>query len=157
MIVNQGREGMLKQGRNCQETILQTQGRVLVPPKGIHITMSLGAFKMSAFFIPEKNRLFSSVQLLSCVRLFETPWTAAHQTSRSNTNSRSLHKLISIESVMPSNHLISHLISSSVVPFSSHLQYFPPSGSFQMSQFFSSGDQNHLRPHQKNQRNSSRR
>ena len=121
-IANQGRERMLKQGRNCQETIVQSQGRVLVPPKGIHITMSLGAFKMSAFFIPEKNHLFSSVQLLSCLRLFETPWTAAHQTSMSNTNSQSLRKLISIESVMPSNHLISHLISSSVVPFSSHLQ-----------------------------------
>ena len=48
----------------------------------------------------------SSVQSLSCVWLFETPWTAAHQASLSNTNSRSLLKLTSIESVMPSNHLI---------------------------------------------------
>ena len=48
----------------------------------------------------------SSVQLLSPVRLLATPWTTAHQASLSTTNSRSLFKLISIESVMPSNHLI---------------------------------------------------
>ena len=52
------------------------------------------------------NLLLSSVQLLSCVQLFETPWTAAHQASLSITNSQSLLKLTSIESVMPSNHLI---------------------------------------------------
>ena len=50
--------------------------------------------------------LFSSVQLLSHFCLFATPWTAAHQTSLSITNSWSLLKLISIESVMPSNHFI---------------------------------------------------
>ena len=49
---------------------------------------------------------FSSVQSLSPVRLFVTPWTAARQASLSITNSRSLPKLMSIESVMPSNHLI---------------------------------------------------
>ena len=49
---------------------------------------------------------FSSVQSLSCVRLFATPWTAACQTSLSIINSRSLLKLMSIESVMPPNHLI---------------------------------------------------
>ena len=49
---------------------------------------------------------FSSVQLLICVRLFVTTWTAARQTSLSITNSRSLPKLMSIESVMPSKHLI---------------------------------------------------
>ena len=48
----------------------------------------------------------SSVQSLSHVRLFATPWTAARQASLSITNSRSLPKLMSIESVMPSNHLI---------------------------------------------------
>ena len=48
----------------------------------------------------------SSVQLLSCVRHFETLWTAARQVSLSITNSQSLLKLMSIESVMPSNHLI---------------------------------------------------
>ena len=48
----------------------------------------------------------SSVQSLSHVQLFVTPWTAAHQTSLSITNSWSLLKLLSIESVLPSNHLI---------------------------------------------------
>ena len=49
---------------------------------------------------------FSSVQLLSLVRLFVTPWIAAHQASQSITNSWSSPKLMSIESVMPSNRLI---------------------------------------------------
>ena len=49
---------------------------------------------------------FSSVQLLSHVRLFATPWTAACQASLSITNSRSPLKLMSVELVMPSNHLI---------------------------------------------------
>ena len=48
----------------------------------------------------------SSVQLLSCVRLFATPWTAARQASLSITNSQSPPKPMSIESVMHSNHLI---------------------------------------------------
>ena len=49
---------------------------------------------------------FSSVHSLSCVRLFVTPWTAARQASLPIINSQSLLKLVSIESVMPSNHLI---------------------------------------------------
>ena len=48
----------------------------------------------------------SSVQLLSRVRLFQTPWIAAHQASLSITTSCSLLKLMSIKSVMPSNHLV---------------------------------------------------
>ena len=58
--------------------------------------------------------LFTSVQLLSCVQLFETPWTAECQVSLSITNSWSLLKLMYIESVMPSNHLIlcPHLLPS---------------------------------------------
>ena len=76
----------------------------------------------------------SSVQL-SCAQLFATPWTEARQASLSITNPLSLPKLMSIESVMPSN------ISSSVVPFSFHLESFLASGSFQKSQFFASGSQ----------------
>ena len=53
-----------------------------------------------------KSHKFNSVQLLSHVLLFETPWTAACQASMSITNSWSLLKLMFIESVMPSNHLI---------------------------------------------------
>ena len=75
---------------------------------------------------------FSSVQSLSNVWLFAIPWTAACQASLSITDSGSLLKLMSIESVMD----ISSTISSSVVPFASRLQSFPASGSFQMSQFF---------------------
>ena len=50
--------------------------------------------------------MFSSVQSLSRVQLFETPWTVTCEASLSITNSQSLLKLMSIESVMPSNHLI---------------------------------------------------
>ena len=82
-----------------------------------------------------QNRLEdSSVQLLSCVHLFATAWTAAHQASLFITNSLSLLKLMSIESVMSSNHLILHhpllLLPS-----------FQASGSFPISQFFASGGQ----------------
>ena len=78
---------------------------------------------------------FSSVQSLSRVRLFATPWTAALQASLFITNSQSLPKLMAIESMMPSNSLIlCH-------PFSSHCQFFPASGSFPMSQLLASGGQ----------------
>ena len=63
-------------------------------------------WKMLASFIPEKISSVSSVQLLSQVQLSVTPWTAARQASLSITNSRRLFKLMFIESVMPSNHLI---------------------------------------------------
>ena len=62
---------------------------------------------------------FSSVQSLSRVWLFVTPWIVAHQASLSITNSRSSLKLMSIESVMPSNHLIlfcSRLLPPSIFP-----------------------------------------
>ena len=61
----------------------------------------------------------SSVQLLSHVWLFATPWTATHQASLSITNSQSLLKFMSVESVMPSNHLIlycSLLLPPSIFP-----------------------------------------
>ena len=56
--------------------------------------------------VGKTTRPLSSVQLLSCVRPFATPWTAARQASLSITNSRSSFKLMSIVSVMPSSHLI---------------------------------------------------
>ena len=58
------------------------------------------------FQAKEKPKQFSSVQSLSRVQLFVTPWTAARQASLSITNSWSLFKLMPIEWVMPSNHLI---------------------------------------------------
>ena len=66
-----------------------------------------------------KEIQFRSVQLFSHVWLFATPWTVAHQASLSITNSQSLLKLMSIESVMPSNHLILYhplLLPPSVFP-----------------------------------------
>ena len=77
---------------------------------------------------------FVVVQSLSCVWLFVTPWTAARQASLSITNSRIWFKPMSTESVMPSNHLI-------LCRSFSCLQTFPSSGSFPMSQFFTSGAQ----------------
>ena len=67
---------------------------------------------------------FSSVQSLSCVWLFVTPWTAACQASLSITNSQSLLKLISIESVMPSNHLILSSPSPPAFSLSQHQGFF---------------------------------
>ena len=55
---------------------------------------------------PTSKNCSQLVQSLSCVRLFATPWTAARQASLSITNSWSLLKLMSLESVMPSSHLI---------------------------------------------------
>ena len=77
-----------------------------------------------------------SVQMLSRVWLFETPWTAARQASLSITNSQGLLKLRSIKS-----RWCHATVSSSVVPFSSCLQSFSASASFLMSQFFTSDGQ----------------
>ena len=83
------------------------------------------------------QHFFIAVQSLSCVLLFVTPWTVACQASLSITNSWSLSKLMYIESVMPSNHLI--LCRPLLLPPST----FPSiRGSFQMSQLFASGGQN---------------
>ena len=69
--------------------------------------MLLRSFNMSMYFFYLHTSIqFSSVQSLICVWLFATSWTTAHQASLSITNSQSLLKLISIELVMPSNHLI---------------------------------------------------
>ena len=76
-----------------------------------------------------------SVQLFSRVWLFATSWTAACQASLSITNSWSLLKLC------PLSQLCHSTISSSVIAFSSCLQSFPASGSFQMRQLFASGGQ----------------
>ena len=73
--------------------------------------------------------------MLSRVRLFVIPWTLAHQASLSFTISQSLLKLMSIESVMPSIHLIL------CCPLLSCPQSFPASGSFPVSQLFASGGQ----------------
>ena len=90
-------------------------------------TVAAGGKNMSEIRIIVQVSFKGSVQSLSHVWLFATPWTAAFQASLSITNSQGLLKLMSIESVMPSNHLILWVSSSS--------------GSFPMSQFFTSGGQ----------------
>ena len=76
-----------------------------------------------------------SVQSLSCVGLFVTPWTAAQQASLSITNSRTC------SNSCPLSRWCHPTIPSSLIPFSSCLQSFPASESFPVSQFFASGGQ----------------
>ena len=105
----------------CTEK-LSLQGRLRPFFKGFHL-LQLGSSRIS------------SVQSLSHVRLFATPWTAARQPSLSISNSRSILKLMSIVLVMPSNHLIlsyTLLLLTSIVP---SIRAFP------MSRFFASGGQ----------------
>ena len=82
-----------------------------------------------------RNEGAVTAESLSRVQLSATPWTATYQVSRSFAIFWGLLKLMSIESVVPSNHLIA------VVPFSSCPQSFPASGYFRMSQLFTSGGQ----------------
>ena len=83
-----------------------------------------------ALMVPQ----LSSLPLLSRVWLFATPWTAACQASLSLTVSWSLSKFMSVESVMPSNHLFLCLFSA--------FHSFPASGSFLVSRLFTSDGQN---------------
>ena len=111
----------------CQASLSITNSRNLPKP------MSVESVMPSNHLILASSIQFTSVQSLSHVQLFVTPWTAERQASLSITNSRNLPKPMSIESVMPSNRLI---------PFSSHPQSLPASGSFPMSQLFVWGGQN---------------
>ena len=75
--------------------------------------------KISCFLSFPLTYQFSSIHSLSCIRLFVTPWTATHQASLFITNCWSLLKLMSIESVTPSNYLILHrplLLPPSILP-----------------------------------------
>ena len=72
----------------------------------VYVSMNIYIYMQNSQIIVEMFIQASSVQLLSRVRLFATPWAAARQVSLSITNSRNLLKLMSIESVIPSNHLI---------------------------------------------------
>ena len=82
----------------------------------MHVRINFGSSQLEGSYVGDslylnfssctRMSLFSSVQLLSHVRLFATPWIAARQASLSITNSRNSLRLTSIESVMPSSHLI---------------------------------------------------
>ena len=99
-----GNPGMLLVQFQSESENLRSHGAA-----GIHFSLKANRHKT----------LFSSVQSLSHVRLFATPWIAPCQASLSITNSRSLLKLTSIELVMPSNHLIlcpSLLLQPSIFP-----------------------------------------
>ena len=95
------------------------------------LMISVSPKKLKCFLIP--SILYSVVQSLSRVWLFVTPWTASHLASLYFTISQSLLKLVSIEAMMPSSHL--------VTPFSSCPQSFPASSSFLMSKLITSGGQ----------------
>ena len=106
---------------------------------GYSMSIHVAAKGITSFFLWLSNISFYVyaivVQLLSHVRLFATPWTAASHASWSFTISWSLLKLMSIESMMPFNHLILCL------PLFSCPKSFPALESFPVSQFFASGSQ----------------
>ena len=122
--------------------------KFILPPRGTHLEGKLTKSHPSPI-------LLVAVQLLSDVRVFVTPWTAARQASLSITNSRSSLTLMSIYSVMPSNHLIlchSLLLLPSVFPsirifpneLAPHIRWYWISALalvFPMRQFFTSGSQ----------------
>ena len=84
------------------------------------------------YLFPKVYRmLFVVIQLLSCIQFFAIPWTIPCQAPLSSPVSQSLFRLMSIESVIPSNHLI----------LPSPFQSFPASGTFPVSQLFASGGQ----------------
>ena len=103
--------------------------------ESFHLSKSILVSFRSFQKLPHICIKFSSVQSLSHVWLFAITWTTARQASLSITNSRSY------SDSWPLSWWCHPTISSSVVPFSSHLQSFPASESFQMSQLFTSGGQ----------------
>ena len=132
-------------GPYCFSFILLMQRQTFQPPTELNLTLFIlkkKVFSQSLFYIKTKpssedlyrdiySTCLHSVQSLSCVHFFLTPWTAARQAFLSISNSWSLLKLMSIELVMPSNNLI----------FCRPLQSFPASRFFPKSQFFTSGGQ----------------
>ena len=105
-----------KQGKNYYTFIKMTERKMVKPRMLAKQLWSWSSGSHWSFF--SMSSIVSSVQLLSHVQLFVNLWTAARQASLSITNSRSLLKLMPIESVMPSNHLIlcHSLLPSSIFP-----------------------------------------
>ena len=101
----------------------------------LYSEVDVGASQAPIHFLP-KMMISVSVQSFSLVWLFATPWTAALQASLSITLTPGVYS-----NSCPLSHWCHPTNSSSVIPFTSHPQSFPPSGSFPMSQFFTSGGQ----------------
>ena len=116
--------------KNCSISLTTLKRSMVGFYKFKHIT-----YEPAIPFIGIYSVQFSSVQSLSRVRLFVSPRTAAREASLSITNSGVY------SNSCPLSRWCHPTISSSVVPFSSRLQSFPASGSFQMSQLFASGGQ----------------
>ena len=96
-----------KSPQNCQDNKKQDRCKKKSQSSGAQETWPLNVTWISdEDSRAEKHHSVSSVQSFSCVWLLETPWTAAHQASLSITNCWGLLKLMPIESVIPSNHLI---------------------------------------------------
>ena len=86
-----------------ENVVCESQWDVTQPQKEGNPAFASAWMGLESFMLSERSY---SIQSLSHVQLFETPWIAARQASLSITNSQSLLKLMSIKSVMPSNHLI---------------------------------------------------
>ena len=107
----------------CKPSLLSIRGSAYLPPSTLCPALpSLPALKILHFF---------AIWLLSHVQLFVTPCTAARQASLSFTISQSLHRFMSTESMMPSNHLV----------FCHAEWHFPESVSIPINQLFASGSQ----------------
>ena len=130
-------------GHNHKHPVEQGRGFVLVTEPW-HIIWSSPPWelgRLAQILLLYRNRdsekrsySLSSLQSLSCVQLFATPWTAARQASLSITNSQTLLKLMSIESVMPSNHLTLSSPSPPAFSFSQHQDLFKwASSSYQVA------------------------
>ena len=116
-------------GRNTSKLILQGHHHPDTKTRQRqHTKRKLQAISLMNTDAKILNKIFSSVQSLSHIQLFVTPWTEVHQASLSITNFPSLLKLMSVESVMPFNHLIL------CRPFLLLPSIFSASGSFPMSQ-----------------------
>ena len=125
---------LFKGGRQLKMGFVKTDSTVEVEDIMTGPWMPAFIFWMEIFFKGNGHSI-NSIWSLSCVHLFVAPSTAACQASLSITNSWSLLKLMSIELMMPSSHLI--LCHPLLLP----LQSFPASGSFPRSQLLISGDQ----------------
>ena len=122
------------QTRILEEVVISFSRGSSLPQDWTQVSYIAGRFSTSESLGKPNEAQFSSVQLLSHFLLFATPWTAARQVSLPSSTTRVY------PNPCPLSQWCHPIMSSSVVPFS-HLQSFPASGSFQMSQLSASGGQ----------------